>query len=301
MDWSLLESCELCPRRCGADRAHGERGVCGAADNLRVARAALHFWEEPPISGEEGSGAVFFSHCPLHCVYCQNEGIANGQVGVDISLGRLSEIFLELQSLGARNINLVTPTHYVCHIKTALEMARSQGLTLPVVYNTSGYELADTIHYLDGVIDTYLTDFRYYDAHAAKAYSHAADYPEIAKAALAAMVDSGADVIVRILLLPGQLEATKQAVAYLVQTYGERITLSMMSQYTPMGTFPQFPELEHRVSQEEFEELLDFVDDLGVEDYFWQECDAAQESFIPDFDSCEGVLVSAAHDTCGRL
>ena len=293
MDWSLLESCELCPRLCHADRAHGQRGVCGAADTLRVARAALHFWEEPPISGEEGSGAVFFSHCPLHCVYCQNQGIANGQVGIDISLERLAEIFLELQDQGALNINLVTPTHYVCHIKAALEMAREKGLTLPVVYNTSGYELPDTVHYMNGIVDTYLTDFRYFDPQTAHAYSHAAEYPETAKAALSAMVESGANVIVRILLLPGQLEATKQAVEYLVDTYGERITLSMMSQYTPMGTFPQFPELEHRIPEDEFEELLDFVDDLGVEDYFWQEGDAAQESFIPDFDSCEGVLKSA--------
>ena len=293
MDWSLLESCELCPRRCKADRLHGQRGVCGASSHIRVARAALHFWEEPPISGEEGSGAVFFSHCPLHCIYCQNEGIANGDIGCDISLERLVEIFFELQAQGARNINLVTPSHYALHIKEAIRIAREIGLTLPVVYNTSGYETPETIHMLDGVVDTYLTDFRYSDARAARAYSHAADYPEVARAALAAMVESGADVIVRILLLPGQLEATKRTLEYLVATYGDAITLSMMSQYTPMGAFPSYPELEQRVDPIEFEELLDFLDDLGVEDYFWQDGDAAQESFIPDFDACTGVLTSA--------
>ncbi len=288
-----MESCELCPRRCKADRLHGQRGVCGASYAIRLARAALHFWEEPPISGEEGSGTVFFSHCPLHCVYCQNEGIANGDIGRDVTLERLVEIFLELQTQGARNINLVTPSHYVLHIKEALRLARLRGLALPIVYNTSGYELPETIKMLDGIVDTYLTDFRYGDVEAARAYSHAPDYPAIARKALAAMVDSDAKVIVRILLLPGQLEATKDTLTYLVETYGDAITLSMMSQYTPMGPFPQFPELEQRINPDEFEELLDYLDDLGVEDYFWQDGDAAQESFIPDFDACVGVMSAA--------
>lgn len=290
VSFSLPTHCELCPRRCGANRAAGERGVCGAADKLRVARAALHFWEEPPISGEEGSGTVFFSHCPLHCVYCQNAEIANGNVGCDISVERLAQIYLELQAQGALNVNLVTASHYVLHAIEALKVAREQGLTIPVVYNTSGYETVETVELLAPYVDIFLTDYRYSCAQTAKAYSHAPDYPEVAKDAIRAMVESGADVIVRILLLPEHLEETKESVRYLWETYGERIVFSMMSQYTPVGTFPEHPELERTVAPEEFEELLDFTDALGCEDYFWQDGEAASESFIPDFYSCEGVL-----------
>ena len=286
---NLPTKCELCPRRCGVNRAAGERGVCGAADELRIARAALHFWEEPPISGESGSGTVFFSHCPLHCVYCQNQGIANGSVGRNITIGRLARIFLELQEQGALNVNLVTPTHYVPQIIEALDAARGAGLVIPAVYNTSGYELPETVKMLGNRIDTYLTDFRYSSPVPARAYSKAPDYPEVAKAAFAAMAETDADIIARILLLPGRLEETKESVRYLHETYGDRIMLSMMSQYTPMGAFPLHPELEQRVSAEEFEELLDYADSIGADDYFWQDGEAASESFIPDFLSFEGV------------
>lgn len=286
----LPTHCELCPRRCGANRAAGVRGVCGAADELRVARAALHYWEEPPISGEEGSGTVFFSHCPLHCVYCQNAGIANGTVGANITVERLAQIYLELQEQGALNVNLVTASHYVLHAIEALKMARRQGLTIPVVYNTSGYETVETVELLAPYVDIFLTDYRYSSAETAKAYSHAPDYPEVAKAAIRAMVESEADVIVRILLLPEHLEETKESVRYLWEAYGERIVFSMMSQYTPVGKFPDHPELERTVAPEEFEELLDFTDSLGCEDYFWQDGEAASESFIPDFDALTGVL-----------
>ena len=286
----FLARCELCPRRCGADRAEGRRGVCGAADELRVARAALHFWEEPPISGEAGSGTVFFSNCPLHCVYCQNACIANGRAGADISVARLARIFLELQGKGALNINLVTATHYAPHVLEALRQARAQGLRLPVVWNTSGYETVETVRLVAPYVQTFLTDFRYTDPETARAYSHAPDYPHVARAALDEMVRGDADVIVRILALPGHIDEAKDAVRYLYETYGDRVVLSMMSQYTPAGSHPEHPELDRRVSPEEFEELLGFADAIGCDEYFWQEGDAAQESFIPDFYSLEGVL-----------
>lgn len=287
---SLLARCTLCPRRCGVDRTRGHSGVCGADDRILVARAALHFWEEPPISGEAGSGTVFFSNCPLHCVYCQNAPIANGHAGAEVSVRRLARIFLELQEQGALNVNLVTATHYVPHILEALALARAAGLVVPVVYNTSGYETPETIALLDGVVDTYLTDFRYMSPSVAKDYSNAPDYPRAAKEALAAMAAQPADIIVRILLLPGHLDEAKAAVLYLHETHGARVRLSMMSQYTPVGAHPDHPELDRRVTPEEFEELLDFADFIGCDDYFWQEGDAAQESFIPDFASLEGVV-----------
>lgn len=290
----ILQHCTLCPRACGVNRAAGERGVCGAADELRVARAALHFWEEPPISGEAGSGTVFFSHCPLHCVYCQNARIANGSVGANISVARLAKIFLELQEQGALNVNLVTATHYAPHVAAALDAARAAGLSLPIVYNTSGYETPETIALLRDYVDVFLTDFRYSSAATARAYSHAPDYPEVARAALAAMAATDARIIVRILLLPGRLEETKAIVRFVHETYGVleeegRLRLSMMSQYTPVGSHPAHPELECTVSAEEFEELLDYADSIGCDEYFWQEGDAARESFIPDFESMAGV------------
>lgn len=266
------------------------RGVCGAAGELRVARAALHFWEEPPISGEAGSGTVFFSHCPLHCVYCQNECIAQGRIGRDISIARLAMIFLEQQRRGALNINLVTPTHYVPQILDALDMARSAGLELPVVYNTSGYETPETIEAVAGYVDAFLTDYRYADPYAAARYSHAPDYPEVAIAAIDAMARTQAAIIVRVLLIPGQLESTKQALERLHTRFGNRIAFSLMNQFTPMPQASlRYPELARTVSAAEYEELLDHLDSLGVEEYFWQDGPAADESFIPDFESCEGV------------
>lgn len=287
---SLLSHCLLCPRACGANRVIGERGVCGADATVRIARAALHFWEEPPISGEKGSGTVFFSNCPLQCAYCQNAPIARGSVGTDVSVRRLAQIFLELQEQGALNINLVTATHYVPHVLQALSIARVAGLAIPVVYNTSGYETSQTLQLLDGIVDTYLTDFRYVSTSIAQKYSHAPDYPAVAQEALASMFAQNANIIVRILLLPTHLDEAKAAVLYLHKTYGSRIRLSLMNQYTPVGTHPAYPELNRRVTLEEYEELLDFADSLGCDDYFWQEADTAQESFIPDFESLTGVL-----------
>lgn len=295
--------CDLCPRKCLVDRKKGEKGICGQTENLKVARAALHFWEEPCISGDAGSGAVFFSGCPLHCVFCQNENIANGTVGKEISLERLVDIFLELQEKRANNINLVTPGHFVPQIVKALDQARKEGLTLPVVYNTSSYETVDTIKMLEGYVDIYLPDFKYMSPVLSKKYSHAPDYAEVAKAAIAEMVrQTGKAVfvngdednlilsgtIVRHLTLPGCMEDSMQILKYLHETYGDTIYISIMNQFTPLSNLEKYPELNRRITDEEYETLVDYAIDIGIENGFIQEGDTAEESFIPAFD-CEGV------------
>ena len=295
--------CDLCPRKCLVDRKKGEKGICGQTENLKVARAALHFWEEPCISGDAGSGAVFFSGCPLHCVFCQNENIANGTVGKEISLERLVDIFLELQEKRANNINLVTPGHFVPQIVKALDQARKEGLTLPVVYNTSSYETVDTIKMLEGYVDIYLPDFKYMSPGLSKKYSHAPDYAEVAKAAIAEMVrQTGKAVfvngdednlilrgtIVRHLTLPGCMEDSMQILKYLHETYGDTIYISIMNQFTPLSNLEKYPELNRKITDEEYETLVDYAIEIGIENGFVQEGDTAEESFIPAFD-CEGV------------
>ena len=295
--------CDLCPRKCLVDRKKGEKGICGQTENLKVARAALHFWEEPCISGDAGSGAVFFSGCPLHCVFCQNENIANGTVGKEISVERLAEIFLELQEKGANNINLVTPGHFVPQITKALDLAKQEGLKLPIVYNTSSYETVDTIKRLEGYVDIYLPDFKYMSPVLSKKYSHAPDYAEVAKAAIAEMVrQTGKAVfvngdednlilrgtIVRHLTLPGCMEDSMQILKYLHETYGDTIYISIMNQFTPLSNLEKYPELNCRITDEEYETLVDYAIDIGIENGFIQEGNTAEESFIPAFD-CEGV------------
>lgn len=295
--------CDLCPRKCLVDRKKGEKGICGQTENLKVARAALHFWEEPCISGDAGSGAVFFSGCPLHCVFCQNENIANGTVGKEISLERLVDIFLELQEKEANNINLVTPGHFVPQIVKALDQAKKEGLTLPVVYNTSSYETVDTIRMLDGYVDIYLPDFKYMSPVLSKKYSHALDYAQVAKAAIAEMVrQTGKAVfvngdednlilrgtIVRHLTLPGCMEDSMQILKYLHETYGDTIYISIMNQFTPLSNLEKYPELNRKITDEEYEALVDYAIEIGIENGFIQEGDTAEESFIPAFD-CEGV------------
>ena len=255
------------------------------ADRLVLARAALHFWEEPPISGEAGSGAVFFSGCSLGCVYCQNRSISQGCEGIEINEERLVHIFLELQDKGALNVNLVTPTHFGPIAVNAIAQARARGLELPIVWNTSGYENVAQIEALDGVVDIYLTDFKYFDNALAQRYSHVSDYREVAIAALDAMcAQNGADVIVRHMMLPGHANDSRAVVRLLHERYGDRVTLSLMSQYTPCEVPAAFPELQHAVSTSEYDELLTYADELGIEEYFWQEGPAAAESFIPAFD-----------------
>lgn len=319
----------LCSRACGVNRTVGARGVCGQSANVRLARAALHFWEEPCISGTNGSGAVFFCGCSLQCVFCQNREIATGQTGIEIPKERLAEIFLELQEQHANNINLVTPGHYAPHIIAAVESARRQGLRIPIVYNTGSYETVDTIRSLEGIVDVYLPDFKYMDAALAEKYSHAKDYPNAAKAAIAEMVrqqpqarfvpelqqrdgglsvgiQSGTDrdtepkvqtqiqvmtagVIVRHLLLPGMLYDSKHILKYLYEQYGNQIYYSLMSQYTPLAHVKDYPELTKRVSEEAYAHLVHYAEQLGITNGFTQEREVAEESFIPHFD-CEGVL-----------
>ena len=341
-DWyNIYKRCTICPRNCGTDREK-QLGACGADAQLKAARAALHFWEEPCISGKAGSGAVFFSGCGLRCVFCQNQPIAQGNAGKNISAGRLAEIFLELQEQGASNINLVTAGHFIPHVISAVESARRQGLRLPIVYNTSSYEKVDAIKRLEGIADIYLPDFKYWDSNLARRFSHAPDYPFVAKAAIAEMVrqqpkpsfypeptgkermkvsdeeavnewrkrcsgtktgdrEGGKDVsmaddgwlmkkgvIVRQLLLPGHVSDAKQTLRYLHETYGNNIYISLMSQYTPVISSEEFPELGRRVTKREYGRLVDLALELGVEQAFIQEENAAKESFIPHFDG-QGV------------
>ena len=292
----------MCPRKCGADREHKKTGFCGETDTVRIARAALHMWEEPCISGEQGSGTVFFTGCTLRCVYCQNYTISGGDVGKEITVERLAEIFLELQGKQANNINLVTPTHFVPQIVKALDIARGRGLHLPVVYNTSGYESVETLKKLDGYVDIYLPDFKYLNREHAKKYSMAEDYPEVAKAALEEMVrqtkapvfdENGMmkkGVIVRHLLLPGCLADAKRIVSYLYETYGKRIYMSLMNQYTPLDSLDKekYPELNRKVLGSVYDKWIDYAIELGVEQAFVQEGETAEESFIPPF-TLEGV------------
>ena len=293
--------CTLCPRSCGADRAAGQKGYCGVGGTkIKAARAALHMWEEPCISGSQGSGTVFFSGCPLRCVYCQNRDIARAGAGKEITVERLSEIFLELQEKGAANINLVTPTHYTPEIVKAVAEARDGGLTLPIVYNCGGYEKPETLRTLEGIVDIYLTDFKYMDAEAARRYSHAPDYPEIAKEALGEMVRQQPEpvfdekgmmkkgVIVRHLLLPGHLKNAEAVVKYVYETYGNRVYLSLMNQYTPLPGMEKWPEINRKVTRREYDRLLDYAVELGVENGFIQEGGTAEESFSPACD-CEGI------------
>lgn len=291
-----LNHCTLCPRKCGVNRLSGQTGYCGATQEVYAGRAALHFWEEPCLSHTHGSGTVFFSHCTLGCVYCQNQQISQQRCGYAISLPRLSQIFLELQAQGAHNINLVTPTHYVPQIRLAVDQAKTNGFHLPIVYNTSGYELPETIRSLENTVDIFLPDLKYLDEEVASRYSHAANYPHFAKLALEQMVRQTGPcvfseegllekgVVVRHLLLPGQLATSKKIVRYLYSTYGDDIYLSLMSQYTPVVYIPQYPELNRKVSRREYESLLDFALRLGVKNCYIQEGEAASESFIPSFD-----------------
>ncbi len=299
----LLRDCTLCPRNCHVNRADGRKGYCKVAADLVVARAALHMWEEPCISGEEGSGTVFFSGCAMGCSYCQNYNIARGLAGKVITTRRLSEIFLELQAKKANNINLVTPSHYVPQIIEAIRLAKGNGLAIPIVYNSSGYEKVETLRMLEGYIDIYLPDLKYKDREPARRYSNCPDYFEYASEAISEMVrqvgepefeqgDENAlmkkGVIVRHLTLPGYLEDSKNIIKYLYGTFGDTIYISVMNQYTPMGLALKDPILGRRITEEEYEELIDYAIGIGVEKGFIQEGDTASESFIPEFNG-EGV------------
>ncbi len=294
-NFSELKKCTLCPRNCQADRFESH-GYCGAPAEIMAARASLHMWEEPCISGEEGSGTVFFSGCPLRCVYCQNYHISDCSRGKVITADRLAEIFLELQEKKANNINLVTPTHYTPQIAEALRKAVSKGLTVPVVYNCSGYEKPETLEMMSGLVDIFLTDFKYMDPNTAKKYSNAPDYPEIAEKALECMMSlvggikfdkrgmMEKGIIVRHLILPGHTEESKEIIRYLYENYGDDICISIMNQYTPLENASKYPEIYRKVSREEYDDVIKYAESIGVENAFIQDDETALESFIPDFD-----------------
>ena len=287
--------CNLCPRNCSTDR-DVKAGYCKVSNKIKISRAALHHWEEPCISADNGSGTVFFSGCNMGCVYCQNQDISHGAFGKEITVERLAQIFIELQNQKAHNINLVTPTHFTPQIIDAVKLARRNGLGIPVVYNTSSYEKAENIKKLKGTVDIYLPDFKYMSSETAKKYSFCAGYPQAAKEAIDAMVkqtgpcvfdDDGIiqkGVIVRVLVLPGYTDEAKQIIEYLYTTYGDDIYISIMSQYTPCTDLGRYPEINRKLTQQEYDDVVDFAVEIGLENGFLQEGEAASESFIPPFD-----------------
>ena len=272
-----------------------QRGYCGEANGFRIARAAPHMWEEPPISGQNGSGTVFFSGCSLRCIYCQNHEIAVSHLGYEVTADQLIRIMFDLAEKGVHNINLVTAGHYTVQLVPVLEQARKSGLRIPFLWNSSGYELPETLRLLDGLIDIYLPDFKYIVPQTAKEYSNAPDYPEIAKAALAEMVRQCGSpqldmqgimqrgVQVRHLVLPGHAQESRQVLWYLYQTYGNRIGYSIMNQYTPMPQMREHPLLSRRVTEKEYDNVVRYAQQIGILNAFTQEGEAAAESFIPAF------------------
>lgn len=302
----MADKCNGCPRNCNVDREEEKKGYCGQTNKIFVARAALHMWEEPCISGKEGSGAVFFCGCNLRCIFCQNHKIALGKeatgeaVGKEISIERLKDIFLELQEKGANNINLVTGTHYIPQIAVALKLAKQNGLRIPVVYNTGGYEKVESLRCLEGLVDIYLPDMKYVSKKLSKEYSNAEDYFEVVKDAIEEMVRQVGEatfdergymkkgVIVRHLVLPGSTKDSRAVLDYLWDTYGNKIYISIMNQYTPMEQIKNHPLLSRKVTKREYAKVIDYALSLGWENAFIQEGETAKESFIPGFNH-EGV------------
>lgn len=289
------KDCTLCERKCHINR-YEKKGVCGADNKLKVARAALHYWEEPCISGEEGSGTIFFSNCSLKCLFCQNKKISTNGIGKEITIDRLADIFIELQKQGANNINLVTPTHYVPSIIKSIKQAKQKNLHIPIVYNTSSYETENTIKSLNGFVDIYLPDLKYKDDNLAKQYSNINNYFEIATRNIEEMYNQVGNpkfdekgmlkkgVIVRVLLLPDHLKDAKEIIRYLYEKYKNNIYISIMNQYTPVEKIDNFENLNRKVTEQEYDELINYACDIGVKNAFIQEGDTQEESFIPIFD-----------------
>jgi len=288
--------CLLCARRCGADRNAGRTGVCGVTAETRVARAALHMWEEPCISGPDGSGTVFFAGCSLGCVFCQNRSISRGAAGRVVTTEELAGIFLGLREQKANNINLVTPTHYAPAVIDAVRIARDQGLAVPIVYNTGTYETVETVSSLKETVDVFMPDLKYFDPALAEKYAKAPDYFATASAAIAAMREIAGPpvfdergmmkrgVLVRHLIIPGHTKDSKKVLEYLSREYGKDIYVSIMNQYTPMaGIENAFPELGRKLTKREYDKVVDYAIGLGIENAFIQEGGAAKESFIPEF------------------
>ena len=296
----LLKECRLCVRDCGVNRLEGKTGVCRSTSDIVIARAALHKWEEPCISGTKGSGAVFFSNCNFRCVFCQNHEISQENKGKIISIERLSEIFLELQDQGANNINLVTPTHFVPQIIEALKIAKSKGLNLPVVYNTNGYDTVETIKLLNGIVDVYLPDFKYFNDKYAAKYSFAPNYSKNVVEVIREMVNQAGKpqfnedgimikgVIVRHLMLPGLLFDSKKVIDCIYSNFKDSVYISIMNQYIPMHKACNYPEINKSLNPKHYDSLIDYALSIGVKNGFIQESGTNDMAFIPPF-NVEGV------------
>lgn len=293
---NMLKSCSLCPRNCGVNRLVGNIGFCKSGKNIKVAKVSLHQWEEPCISGNNGSGTVFFSNCNLQCSFCQNHQISTEGIGKEISTERLSEIFLEQQKKGAHNINLVTPTHYVPQIIESLGIAKSKGLNLPIIYNTNSYENIGTLQALKGYIDVYLPDLKYFNDKYSCKYSNSPDYFYHATKAIEEMFSQVGEpkfnsngliekgVIIRHLMLPGLLFDSKKIIDYIYNTFQDSVYISIMNQYTPMSNSNKHPELNRTLNPKHYDSLIDYCLSLGIENAFVQEDGTCSESFIPNFD-----------------
>jgi len=295
----ILEKCTLCPRKCGVNRLYGERGYCSAGEQVEIARAMLHNWEEPCISSGKGSGTVFFTHCSLSCVFCQNSPISQEGYGKIVSIERLSEIYLELQKKGAANINLVSPTHYIPQIIESIKTARKKGLVIPIVYNSNGYESLESLKLLEGFIDVYLPDIKYYYDNTALKYSNAPDYFNTASQAVLEMyrqvgspefngeiIKKG--LIIRHLLLPGHLSESKKIIDWIAANLPKSIFVSFMSQYVPVYKASHYPEINRKVSPKSYEWLIDYYISKGMENGFMQDYTSAQSIYTPDF-NLDGV------------
>jgi putative pyruvate formate lyase activating enzyme len=288
------KNCNLCERKCNINR-YQKIGLCGASNKLKVARAALHYWEEPCISDETGSGTIFFSHCNLKCLFCQNKKISTCGYGKEITISRLADICIELQEQGANNINLVTPTHYIPSIIKGIKKAKRKGLNIPIVYNTSTYETLESLKALRGLVDIYLPDLKYNDDNLGMKYSNVKNYFEIATRNIKEMYNQVGKpifnekglmqkgIIVRVLLLPNHVDDAKKILEYLYNTYQDNIYISIMNQYTPVQKIPKYEELNRKVTEKEYNELINYACDLGITNAFIQEGDTQEESFIPEF------------------
>lgn len=301
MDYmKLLENCTLCMRNCNVNRNKGIKGVCNSTNSIRIARAALHFWEEPCISGKSGSGTVFFSNCNLKCVFCQNYKISSEGFGTEITIDRLAEIFLELQDKGANNINLVTPTHFVPQIIESLKIAKNKGLNLPIIYNTNSIDTLDTIKTLNGYIDVYLPDFKYFEDKYALKYSKIKGYSKNVLEVIDEMVKQVGNpkfnedgiivkgVIVRHLLLPGLLFDSKKIIDAIYKKFGDNVYISLMNQYTPMYNAKMYPEINKSINEKTYDSIVNYALSIGVRNGFIQESGTDSEEFVPNFNN-EGV------------